>query len=221
MKKILTTASSLAVFLASVAAAAAPASAATFSLGNDATSRPQLDTFSNFTVIDTNHPAGTSGDLTSFSYWAGNRNPFRFIIVDGSNIVKFVSPQITPAKVGVNTFAPVLSIHVQTGWNVGMYFASTGAIPYDAAGAPASFTAGNSGLPAIGKTLTFAGSAGRTYSFVATGNISATTVSNGGFTGFTFDPAFVRLEQSIQQALRASMLDFFARVGVHINLPPM
>jgi len=54
-----------------------------------------------------------------------------------------------------------------------MHFDSTGTIPFASSGTSATWTANNSGLPTVGMVLSSAGSASRTYSFVA-------AVSNSG-----------------------------------------
>ena len=136
-----------------------------FFVGNDVTIRSEVDTRSDFTIVDTNHPASGAGTLTLFQYYAGNLNPFRFIVVDTANVVKWVSPQLTPLIVGVNTVAT--STAVQAGWNVGLYFANTGTIPYASGGALDPYTFGGSGVPIMGNTLVIDNSVNRTYSFIA------------------------------------------------------
>ena len=167
MKKILSILS-----IVSVAALALPMSvgATTITVGNDSSSRTLLDGYTNFVIIDTNHPASATGTLTSFSYYALNTNPFRFILVDSSNLVKWVSELITPSAAGVGTYTPAPGVAIEAGWNLGVYFPLSGAsIPYELTGAPASYTVNNFGLPTVGSTLTYENSQGRTYSFMATG----------------------------------------------------
>jgi len=144
--------------------------AASFTLGNTAISRSQVDARSNFTVVDTNSPASTSGQIISFAYYANNTNPFRFVIVDSSNAVKYVSPQITPASTGAKTYTPSSPVNVLAGDKLGVHFALTGTIPFDGSGANASWTSSGSGVPATGATLSYAGSGSRTYSIAAYGN---------------------------------------------------
>ena len=171
-KKTLSTISTIAVILSSFAiiSFAAPVSAATVTMiGNDTTARTQVDANSNFTIVDTNHPATSAGQITSFGYYASNLNPFNFVLVDGSNVVQWISPTITPTAVGVNTYTPTSPVSIQTGWNVGLYFSSTGTIPFESTGATASYTAAASGIPTTGVALSVAGSSARTYSFAAYG----------------------------------------------------
>jgi hypothetical protein len=154
---------------------ASPVLAATITIGNDTTARALIDSGANFTVVDTNHPASEAGTITQFSYQASNTNPFEFVVVDGSNMVKWVSPMITPSAVGVNTFTPTTAVPVQSGWNVGLYFSSTGTIPFDSSGASASWTIQGASSPVAGTALSVAGSGSRTYSFVATESTTSTT----------------------------------------------
>lgn len=175
MKKIVFKIVLMAVMLVPLALAV-PVQAATISVGNDVAERGEADGWSNFVVIDTNHPVSANGWLTIFRYYALDQSPFRFILVDGSNKVQWVSEQITPSVVmGVNLFTPVSAVPVQMGWNLGVYIVETGAIPFESTGAPAFYTADNSGLPSVGSKLAYAGSVGRTHSFVATGDTEITT----------------------------------------------
>ncbi len=149
------------------------AQAATIAVGNDTSQRDHMDDYSNFCIIDTNHPVSANGWLTLFKYYAFNQNPFRFILVDGGNKVQWVSDEITPAAAGVRAYAPATAVQVQAGWNLGVYFVYS-SIPFEPMGAPAFYTKDNSGLPRVGRTLTYAGSVGRTYSFGATGSTEMT-----------------------------------------------
>jgi len=144
----------------------------TFTVGNDANFRLITDTYHNFTIIDTNNSSLEIGLLNTFSYYAANENPFRFVLVDGSNVVKWVSDQITPPSIGTQNWLPSTSVYVEPGWNLGLYFALTGTVPFSSPGAPALYKPNNSGLPAVGVLLSPLGSDGRVYSFVATGEVA-------------------------------------------------
>ena len=147
--------------------------AAPLTIGNDANSRSTTDTYANFTIVDTNNPASANGTISSIDYYAANTNPFRFVLIDSANTVQWVSTEINPPSVGVNTYTPVSPVAVSTGWNIGMYFAQTGTIPFDFGGNPANYTANNSGQPLESNTLVLEGSSGRTYSFIAHGDTTA------------------------------------------------
>ena len=186
MKKILSVLLS-AAFLLTPFVFATPASAAAFNIGNDSASRSIVDTYTNFTIIDTNNPATANGEVTSFDYYASNTNAFRFVIVNSGNKVTWVSDPIIPASVGSHSFILATPAVVQAGDNVGMYFASSGTIPFDYVGAPAAYTPNNNGLPVVGATLSIEGTSGRTYSLVAhadTVNCSSMTLMSSTSTQF-------------------------------------
>jgi hypothetical protein len=136
-------------------------------VGNEAIDRPVVDTRTNFAIVDTNHPVNGFGVLTEFYYYAANTNPFRFIVVDQDLEVKWVSDEITPPGAGLFEHEPTNPPWVQTGWNVGLYFASTGTIPFTNVGEPAAYTPGGYGVPVVGTNLTVDGTSNRTYSFYA------------------------------------------------------
>jgi len=165
MKKILAILGGLVLIFAFVSSV----DAAVLSIGNDDEPRPVVDTYHNFTIIDTNNPATANGEIDTFKYYASNTNPFKFVVVDGSGVVKWISSLITPASAGKYTYSEV--VPVNTGWNVGLYFQSTGTVPfaYDGAADPAYYEPNNAGEPTVDETLSYAGSSDRYYSFVATG----------------------------------------------------
>ena len=193
MKKILAKITLSALVLSQLAFAT-PALAIGVTVGNPAVSRAVVDTYSNFTVIDTNNPVSANGWLTSFSYYAANTNPFEFVLVDSTNVVKWVSPTVTPAGTGAQTYAAVVA--VQAGWNLGVHFDSTGTIPFDYTGLPATYTPNNNGMPVVGNALTVEGTSNRVYSWNANGTVaetcSALTLTSGAGTQFknltTTDP---------------------------------
>jgi hypothetical protein len=194
MKKLLAKIALTAVVL-SPFAAAVPALAAGITVGNPAIARSIVDTYSNFTIIDTNAPVSATGFLTTFSYYAANANSFEFVLVDGANVVKWISPTITPAGVGLQTYN--INVPVTAGWNLGVHFDSTGTIPFDFVGAPATYTPNNNGMPIVGQTLSVEGTSGRTYSWNGNGSdatvCSTLTLESSTSTQFkhltTTDPA--------------------------------
>ena len=137
-------------------------------IGNETIPRTYTDTYHNFTIIDTNNSVQVDGEITSFTYYAANTNPFSFVVVDSANIVQYVSPLITPSGTGVQTYIPATPIAVSAGDNIGMYFSLTGTIPFDYVGDPAVYTPNNNGVPVVGLPLTVEGTSGRTYSLSAT-----------------------------------------------------
>jgi hypothetical protein len=166
--------------------------AADISIGNDTTVRSFLDTYTNFTIVDTNHPANISGYLTTFSFYASNTNSFRFVVVDKDDVVKWVSNPINPSVVGPQIFTPSAGVYVESGWNIGLYFASTGTIPFALDGEPAKWTPNNSGVPVEGQHLSIQppvpGWTDRIYSFVASGTNTCATINSGTITDSKGNP---------------------------------
>src|SRR5580704_6180030 len=115
--------------------ASSSAAAAVLVVGNPATDRKAVDTYSNFTVIDTNHPVAANGFVSIFQFYAESKKPFEFVLVDKDNTVEWVSPTITPGAVGVQTYTAASPIPVQAGWNLGAHFDAAAIIPYDTTGA--------------------------------------------------------------------------------------
>jgi hypothetical protein len=147
--------------------------AADITIGNDANPRANVDTYQNFVIVDTNHPANADGKIELIDYYASNQNPIRFLLVDGDKKVKWISNEITPSiSAGKNTYTLHTPATVKTGWNIGLYFKETGTIPYDMNGTGVTYwQANNSGLPLVGSTLNAEVYAPqtRTYSFIAYG----------------------------------------------------
>jgi len=168
MNRILSAFLGLAIMLTPFAVTT-PAVAATFTLGNDSSSRPVVDTYTNFTIVDTNNSATAEGEIYSFGYYAANKNPFHFVVVDSANKVKYVSAEITPASVGSHSLTLPTPVSVSVGDNIGMHFVLTGTIPFVYSGSPAIYTPNNNSLPVEGNTLNQEGTSGRTYSLVANG----------------------------------------------------
>ena len=142
-----------------------------FTVGNDATERLITDTRVNFTIIDTNNPSSEFGALNTFSYYAANTNPFRFVLVDESDVVQWVSESITPADIGAQSWPSLTPVPVEPDWNLGLYFSLSGTVPFEYAGEPAWYGYGNAGVPEVGEQLIYQSSSNRIYSFVATGTV--------------------------------------------------
>lgn len=202
IKKILSISST--VVVAAVLIAAFSVSATTITIGNDSNSRTQLDTFSNFTVIDVNHMVTSSGQIASFGYYAANMNLFSFVVVSNQNVVKYVSPEITPSAVGAGTYTPLSPVSVSAGDNLGVYFASTGTIPFENTGASAMWTANGSGMPTVGMTLSQTTSGSRTYSIAGYGT---TTTVTPVLTSVSLSPSSVTLNVGATQQLTANPID--------------
>lgn len=149
-----------------------PASAYDLTIGNSPVGdRTYVDTYQNFSIVDTNNPAQYDGIVSTIEYYARNTNPFKFLIVDAAHKVQWKSDLITPAASGVQTYTPSAAPVIHKDWNIGMYFQSTGTIPFDynSAAAPAYYENNNAGEPVIGEVLSVAGTTERYYSFLASG----------------------------------------------------
>ncbi len=165
--------------LMAVLAATPVAAATTISGGNDVIARPYLDTYQNFVIVDTNHPISGNGVLTGWSFWAGTTGGVQLVVVRGSHSgsasVVGTSPVVNAPATGVvvnETLSP--SIIVQAGDYVGLYFQSTGVVPYS--GTPSAGTSGTVlytsngyGDPKQGDTLEFQGAVDRMYSVAVSG----------------------------------------------------
>ena len=66
-------------------------------IGNPATDRAVVDSYANFTIVDTNNSAAFDGTFTAIEYWAGRAGDIRFVIVDSNDKVTWVSDVIQAA----------------------------------------------------------------------------------------------------------------------------
>lgn len=169
--------------------AVATAFAVTSQIGNEASNRGLVDTYSNFTIVDTNNPAPFDGVFHEITYYAGAARDVRFVIVDSSDQVTWVSPVVTPPSTGLHTVTFDGPVGVTTGSNLGVYSVGFGAISwqYASEASPAEFEGNNAGLPTVGDTLDIAGTSGRYYSMNAT--ITATSpeiCKDGGWESYGY-----------------------------------
>ena len=149
--------------------------------GNDATvAASHLDTYASFVIVDTNLPISADGFLTSWSFYAGAALPVTLDIVrleSSAYVVIGESASVTPTALQVNTVVTTTLpfIPVKSGDYVGMYFTSTGVVPFNDGGALAVWTPQSLGAnPAVGATLPIeVGTSNRTYSISVTGTTSA------------------------------------------------
>lgn len=156
--------------------AVATAFAVSAQMGNEAIARGNVDSYSNFTIVDTNNPAAFDGVFDSITYDAARDNDIRFVIVDSDDVVTWVSEVISPDGTGLNTAAFDSPVGVTAGDNLGVYSVGQGAVSYevDSVNAePAEFEPNNAGLPEVDDTLAYQSSSPRFYSMNAT--ITATS----------------------------------------------
>lgn len=103
--------------------------------GNAIVDRPELDTFSNFYLVDTNHPLNADGRLDQWEIYAGSTSPVQLVIYRQKGGAFFVvgrSGVKTPER-GYNLFklSPGNKIKVKAGDFVGAYFPATGSISFN------------------------------------------------------------------------------------------
>jgi hypothetical protein len=159
--------------------AARPAAAGFLTGGNAITSRPLLDFFRNFSIVDKNNAINLTGEVTSWDIYAGATTPVELEIFRQTGPTSYIlvgsGPLVTPV-LGANHFDLPTPISVQAGDLVGYYTQDAGVAEYqlDAPGVnnfgPGNltgtmlFTADNSGPGA-----NFFESSNRTYSIDVTG----------------------------------------------------
>ncbi|RPF29015.1 hypothetical protein [Georgenia muralis] len=169
------------VMTAAVLGLTTAAHALTGTLGNPATDRAYVDGYHNFTIVDTNHPAPFDGTFTHVNYYAERAGDIRFVVVDTTGTVTWVSDVITAAGAGVQTATLADPVGVTAGSNIGVFSVGQGVVSYEYAGAPSEWTANNAGLPAVGDTLDYeATTQGRVYSMNATVEASSPEVCKDG-----------------------------------------
>lgn len=154
-------------------------SGATVLGGNDPIARTFVDGFTNFTLLDRNHPISANGTVTAWEIWEiypnlGAIDPLQLVIFRQTGPTSFdivgISELKTPTEFGVNTFSLPSPIAVQAGHLVGLRYAGRASVPFDLDPPSFSFSRGdfngtmlftdnNSGL-----TNSFVGSFDRTYS---------------------------------------------------------
>lgn len=89
--------------IAAVLGLSTAAHALTGTLGNDATNRATTDTWINFTIVDTNNPAPFDGTFTKINYYAEQPGNIRFVIVDTTDTVTWISDLVTAPTAGAFT----------------------------------------------------------------------------------------------------------------------
>lgn len=155
-------------------------------LGNDAVSRAWVDSWSNFTVVDTNNSADVHGTISEVEFYAHRAGSVRFVIVDSAQVVTAVSEVFTAP--GSGKFTAPFAAGVTPGDNLGVYSVGNGVVSfdYDTTAATAYWTDNNSGQPTIGTLLNNEGD-GRIYSMNATITPrpdAKDACKNGGWEGF-------------------------------------
>jgi hypothetical protein len=179
-----------AVLAAAMALSAATAAfAVSATIGNSAIDRPSVDSWQNFTIVDTNNPAPFDGVFDQIDYYAERAGSVQFILVDATDTVTWVSDVFTANAAGAQTATLSAPAGVTAGSNLGVYSLNAGVVSfsYDGTASPAEFENYGAGVPAVGETLTYVGSSARVYSMNA--QITATSpdiCKNGGWEAYGY-----------------------------------
>lgn len=110
---------------------AAPALAVTVTMGNPATDRGSVDTWMDSTTVDTNNPARFDGYFTQIDYFAERSGEMRFVIVDASGTVTWLSEAVTVTSAGADTLELEDPVGVTAGSNLGVYSSGDPVISFD------------------------------------------------------------------------------------------
>lgn len=172
---------------------AGPAMAVTVTMGNAATDRATVDSWTNSVTVDTNHPAAFDGYFTEIEYFAERPGQMRFVIVDSAKTVTWVSETVTVEAAGVATLQLDAPVGVTAGSNLGVNTigAPTISYDYDASAPPIQQTYGG-GLVAVGDLPAFWDPASlfqpnRVYSMNADVQASSPQIcKNGGWEAFGY-----------------------------------
>lgn len=137
-------------------ALAVPAFAVTATMGSTAVPRPSLDTWTNSTTVDTNHPAPFDGYFTQIEYDAGGLGEMRFVVIDADRVVTWVSDPVTVTAVGAGELVLDAPVGVTAGSNLGVYTVGAGVVGYevDTSAATILQTYGG-GVPAVNSAPAF------------------------------------------------------------------
>lgn len=167
---------------AATLAVALPAAAVTVTIGNPATDRTTADTWTDFTAVDTNRPAPYDGYFTEIDYYAENPGEIRFVVVDATDVVTWVSAPITVDAAGAAALELDEPVGVTAGSNLGVYSAGYGVISFDFddGATPASFENYGSGVPTLGESLNYALESDRVYSMNAPLEASSPQICKDG-----------------------------------------
>ncbi len=152
--------------------------------GNDAISRANTDSRTNFYLVDQNNPFDFDSMVTEWNIYASRSRTVGFMIYryassTWSVVYNGTSDLKTPTVGEINTYTLTTPVAVQAGDFVGLYFgAQAGAVPYEVVGAyllpdmsgTVLFTDSGGGPTA------FTGSSNRTYSVNAEGVIIVSSI---------------------------------------------
>ncbi len=158
-------------------------------MGNEATDRDHLDTWSNVTVVDTNNPAGVDGVITQVTIYGATSGTVRFVIVDSDLEITQISSEVTVAGNGTETLTLDAPLVVTVGDNLGVHFVAHASVPFDGDVGALAYWNDQGVVPVIGLEVgTGANSPqARTYSMNAQIEpASPDACKNGGWTIWGF-----------------------------------
>ena len=108
--------------------------AVTSQIGNDAIDRQYADSWTNFTIIDTNNPVMYDGYFDEVTFYAARDGFINFVVVDSDGYVTYISEEfeVTTAQIdAVVTVSLSTPAGVTAGDNLGYYTKYNGVIPHD------------------------------------------------------------------------------------------
>jgi hypothetical protein len=147
---------------------ASVASASSWTMGNEAVDRGNLDGYGNFVIVDQSNSADADGLLNEVTYYAKlsqslNQEAIAFAVVRGNQATGFnvvwISENIAkPEASGKYSYVPATSIPIKAGDNLALYSEKQGLVPYSLVTETDSqlwefWQPNNSGKPAAGDTL--------------------------------------------------------------------
>lgn len=134
---------------------ATPALAVTMTMGNPAIDRDNVDSWTNSITVDTNNPAPFDGYFTRIDYFAERQAQLRFVVVDATGTVTWVSDTIA-SDPGAGTLELDGPVGVSAGSNLGVNTTDAAVISYtyDSLAAPILQTYGG-GAAVVGDQPAF------------------------------------------------------------------
>jgi hypothetical protein len=168
---------------------AAPAFAVTATMGNDIVERPHTDSWWHFTMVDVTNPAPFDGYIEQIDYHAAKAGTMRFVVVDPSFAVTWVSELVTVDAPGVGSLQLSGPVGVTTGSNLGVYSTDVAILSHEVSvGGHSVFNVYDSGTPAVGDVISgYVSSYLRTYSLEADVHASTPQIcKDGGWEGYGY-----------------------------------
>jgi hypothetical protein len=147
--------------------------ASAITLGNDIIARANVDSYTNFTMIDLDLQFSDSGRIDSWSLFAENTgyNVYlqTFRLVSGYTYTVVGENVVTINDLGANSFdiATTDEIEYQAGDYIGWTFTDLAVFGFDYVGDSTLYSSDGGKVTGVGNSITFIGSASRDYSIAA------------------------------------------------------